>query len=75
MRHEQAKPLVDKLMDIAVLYHASSLLRKKLYEAVCEYVPHLDQGCLERGCIAVDDFENCPLGAKRQESDDGNPSF
>ena len=58
MRYEQAKPLVEKLMDIAVLYHgAPSLLREKIYNALDEYLPTLDEGCRERGCIAVDYFE------------------
>jgi hypothetical protein len=57
MRYEQAKPLVETLMNISVLFHGSpSLLRKKLYEALDEYLPDLDEGCRERGCIAVDHF-------------------
>ena len=58
MKYEQAKPLVEKLMDIAVLYHAApSLLREKIYNALDEFLPDLDEGCRERGCIAVDDFK------------------
>lgn len=58
MRYEQAKPLVEKLMDIAVLYHgAPSLLRGKIYSALDDFLPDLDEGCRERGCIAVDDFK------------------
>jgi hypothetical protein len=58
MRYEQAKPLVNKLIDIAILYHgAPSLLREKIYSALDEFLPNLDEGCLERGCIAVDDFK------------------
>jgi hypothetical protein len=59
MRYEQAKPLVEKLMNLAVLYHgAPSMLRHKLYEALDEYLPDLDAGCRERGCIAVDHFKD-----------------
>jgi hypothetical protein len=59
MRYEQAKPLVEKLMNLAVLFHGSpSLLRKKLYEALDEYLPDLDEGCRTRGCIAVDHFKD-----------------
>ena len=59
MRNEQAKPLVEKLMDIAVLYHgAPSMLREKIYNALDEFLPDLDEGCRERGCIAVDDFKD-----------------
>ena len=58
MRYAQAKPLVEKLMSIAVLYSGSpTLLRKKIREAIDEYIPDLDEGCRERGCIAVDDFK------------------
>jgi hypothetical protein len=56
MRYEQAKPLVQKLMEIAIMYHASGLLRTKIYDALDDYLPDLDEGCRERGCIAVDDF-------------------
>lgn len=58
MRYTQAKPLVEKLMNIAVLYHASpTLLREKIYNALDEFLPDLDEGCRERGCIAVDHFK------------------
>jgi len=57
MRYEQAKPLVEKLKVIAVLYHASpGMLPMKIYEALDEYLPDLDEGCRTRGCIAVDNF-------------------
>ena len=57
MSYEQAKPLVEKLKVIAVLYHASQLLPLKIYEALDEYLPDLDEGCRARGCIAVDNFK------------------
>ena len=58
MRYEQARPLVNTLMEIAVLHHASpSLLREKIYKALDEFLPDMDEGCRERGCIAVDDFK------------------
>ena len=61
MRYAQAKPLVEKLMSIAVLYSGSpTLLRKKIHEAIDEYIPDLDEGCRERGCIAVNDFKEKP---------------
>jgi hypothetical protein len=60
MLYEQAKPLVEKLMHIAVLYHASpALLRQKMHEAL-EYIPHLDAACLERGCACHDPRETNP---------------
>lgn len=63
MRYEQAKPLVEKLKVIAVLYHASQLLPLKIYEALDEYLPDLDEGCRARGCIAVDNFKEKNGGA------------
>ena len=57
MRYEQAKPLVQKLMEITIMYHASELLRQKIYDALDEYLPDLDEGCRERGCIEIDYFE------------------
>ena len=57
MRYEQAKPLVQKLMEITIMYYASELLRQKIYDALDEYLPDLDEGCRERGCIAIDHFE------------------
>ena len=57
MRYEQAKPLIEKLKNIAILYHASQLLNVKIYEALNEYLPDMDEGCRERGCIAVDNFK------------------
>lgn len=57
MRYEQAKPLVEQLMGLAVLYHAApSLLREKIYGALNEFLPDLDEGCRTRGCIAIDYF-------------------
>jgi hypothetical protein len=57
MRYEQAKPLVEQLLNLAILYHASpSMLRLKIYTALDEYLPNMDEGCRTRGCIAVDDF-------------------
>lgn len=57
MKYEQAKPLIEKLKNIAILYHASKLLPIKIYEALDEYLPDMDEGCRERGCIAVDNFK------------------
>ena len=56
MKYEQAKPLIDELVRVVVLYHASSMLRTKMYEVLNEYIPDLDDGCFERGCPAIDNF-------------------
>ena len=47
MRYEQAKPLVQKLMEIAIMYHASELLRQKIYDALDEYLPDLEKERVE----------------------------
>tara|TARA_R110000868_G_scaffold371479_1_gene635042 strand:- start:113 stop:319 length:207 start_codon:yes stop_codon:yes gene_type:complete len=58
MKYQQAKPLIEKLKNIAILYHAApSMLRTKIYDALDEYLPDMDEGCRERGCIAVDNFK------------------
>ena len=57
MRYEQSKPLVEELMDIAVLFYASpSLLRQKIAEAIDKHIPDLDPACMERGCPCIDTF-------------------
>jgi hypothetical protein len=33
------------------------MLPMKIYEALDEYLPDMDEGCRERGCIAVDNFK------------------
>ena len=47
MRYEQAKPLVQKLMEITIMYHASELLRQKIYDALDEYLPDLEKERVE----------------------------
>ena len=40
MRYDEAKPLVDKLIDLATLHHATpNMLRFKLYAALDEFFP------------------------------------
>jgi hypothetical protein len=57
VRYEQAKPLIDKLNNIAVFHHASPMLSIMIYQALDAYLPDLDEGCRARGCIAVDNFK------------------
>jgi hypothetical protein len=74
MRYEQAKPLVETLMNLAVLYHgAPSMLRHKMYEALDEYLPDLDEGCRTRGCIAVDHFKEKPDNLDNMSSSNKRP--
>jgi len=57
MRYEQSKPLVNELMTVVVLFHASpSLLRQKIAEAIDKHIPDLDPACMERGCPCIDTF-------------------
>ena len=58
MRYEQAKPLLDTLIELAYLYHGNKdLMRQRMYAALDDYLPNMDEGCRTRGCIAVDDFK------------------
>ena len=57
MKYSQSKPLVEELMNIAVLFHASALLRTKIADVIDKHIPNLDPACMERGCTAIDDFK------------------
>ena len=57
MKYDHAKPLIERLMHVAVLYHMSpGMLRTKIFDALKEFVPDMDDGCFERGCPAIDHF-------------------
>jgi hypothetical protein len=57
MKYDHAKPLIERLMHVAVLYHASpGMLRTKIFDALKEFIPDMDDGCFERGCPAIDHF-------------------
>jgi hypothetical protein len=57
MKYSQSKPLVEELMRVAVLFHASALLRTKIADAIDKHIPDLDPACMERGCTAIDSFK------------------
>ena len=57
MKYSQSKELVDELMNIAVLFHASSMLRTKIADVIDKHIPDLDPACMERGCTCIDDFK------------------
>ena len=57
MKYSQSKELVDELMNIAVLFHASSMLRTKIADVIDKHISNLDPACMERGCTAIDDFK------------------
>jgi hypothetical protein len=57
MKYSQSKELVDELMNIAALFHASSMLRTKIADVIDKHIPNLDPACMERGCTAIDDFK------------------
>jgi len=65
MKYDHAKPLIEELMHIAVLFHASGMLRTKIFDALKEFIPDMDDGCFERGCPAIDRFT---APATRQEN-------
>ena len=44
-------------MNIAVLFHASALLRTKIADVIDKHIPDLDPACMERGCTCIDDFK------------------
>jgi hypothetical protein len=59
MKYDHAKPLIERLMHVAVLYHASpGMLRTKIFDALKEFIPDMDDGCFERGCPAIDHFSS-----------------
>jgi hypothetical protein len=45
------KDLIEDLREIAILYHASSLLSYKLQEVLDRHIPYLGETCMERGCV------------------------
>lgn len=57
MKYSQSKELVDELMHVAVLFHASALLRTKIADVIDKHIPDLDPACMERGCTAIDDYK------------------
>jgi len=57
MKYSQSKPLVEELMNIAILFHASALLRTKLADVINKHIPDLDPACMERGCTCIDNFK------------------
>jgi hypothetical protein len=57
MKYSQSKPLVEELMHVAVLFHASALLRTKIADVIDKHIPDLDPACMERGCTAIDDYK------------------
>ena len=58
MKYSQSKPLVEELMNIAILFHGSpTMLRTKIADVIDKHIPDLDPACMERGCTAVDDFK------------------
>lgn len=57
MKYSQSKPLVEELINIAVLFHASALLRTKIADVIDKHIPDLDPACMERGCTCIDYFK------------------
>jgi len=58
MKYSQSKPLVEELINLAILFHGSpTMLRTKIADVIDKYIPDLDPACMERGCTAIDDFK------------------
>ena len=58
MRYSQSKPLVEELMNLAILFHGSpTMLRTKIADTIDKHIPDLDPACMERGCTAIDSFK------------------
>ena len=59
MKYSQSKPLVEELMNIAILFHGSpTMLRTKIADAIDKHIPDLDLACMERGCTCIDGFKD-----------------
>jgi hypothetical protein len=57
LTYTQLAPLLDKLVTQGVLYHANpELMKGQMLTTLQEMLPHMDEGCWERGCPAVDTF-------------------
>lgn len=57
LTYEQLAPLLDKLVNQGVLYHNNTdLMRHHMLNTLQDMLPHMDEGCWERGCPAVDYF-------------------
>lgn len=57
MRYAQAKPMVDEILNIAVLFHgAPTLLRLKIFDVLDKHLPDLDPACMERGCPMIETY-------------------
>ena len=58
MKYSQSKPLVEELMNLAILFHGSPImLRTKIADVIDKHIPDLDPACKERGCTAIDSFK------------------
>jgi len=57
LTYKQLAPILDKLIDQGVLYHANTaLMRQHMLSTLQNMLGHFDEGCWERGCMGVDNF-------------------
>jgi len=57
LTYQQLAPLLDKLITQGVLYHANKdVMRQHMLTTLQTMLPHMDEGCWERGCPMVDNF-------------------
>lgn len=58
LTYRQLADLLNKLVNQGVLYHANpDLMRNHMLTTLQDMLPHMDEGCWERGCPAVDTFK------------------
>ena len=70
LTYEKLAPILDRLVSQGVLYHANTeLMRYHMLNTLQDMLPHMDEGCWERGCMGDTDF------AKRRHVTDGSPCW
>ena len=58
LTYKQLTTLLDKLVNQGVLYHANKeLMRTNMLATLQAELPHMDEGCWERGCFGIDGFK------------------
>jgi hypothetical protein len=58
LTYKQLTTLLDKLVNQGVLYHANKeLMRTNMLSTLQAELPHMDEGCWERGCFGIDGFK------------------
>lgn len=57
LSYAQLAPLLERLVNQGVLYHANpDLMKYHMLNTLQDMLPHMDEGCWERGCMGIDNF-------------------